>query len=195
MPRSLWNDAKVEGLTLREQLVYRSRLLGADRTVCNIYGGNTSVKADESDFRGRTVRVLWVKGSGSDLATMTLRDVAGLRLGDVLPLFERESLSDEAMVDYLAHCLFYPNSPRPSIETLMHAFVPYTHVDHTHPDAIISLATCTDGETHVRKLYVGHVGWIPYVRPGFLLGKVVGQQVRQHPRLEGIVFGKHGLVC
>lgn len=195
VPRSLWNDAEAKALSPREQLVYRSRLLGADRTVCNIYGGNTSVKADETDFRGRTVRVLWVKGSGSDLATLTLNDIAGLRLEDVLPLFERESLSDEEMVEYLTHCLFTPRGPRPSIETLMHAFVPHTHVDHTHPDAIISLATCADGETHVKRLYGRRVGWIPYVRPGFVLGKAVGQQVRENPQLEGIVLSKHGLVC
>ncbi len=194
MPRSLWNDTEAQHLSELELLVYRSRLLGADRTVCNIYGGNTSVKTTETDFRGRTVRVLWVKGSGSDLATLTLKDIAGLRLDDVLPLFERDQMSDEEMVDYLSHCLFKPNMPRQSIETLMHAFVPAPHVDHTHPDAIISLATTEDGESDVRRLYGERVGWVPYVRPGFTLGKCVGSLVREKPNLEGIVLGKHGLV-
>lgn len=194
MPRSLWNDTEAQNLSELELLIYRSRLLGADRTVCNIYGGNTSVKTTETDFRGRSVRVLWVKGSGSDLATLTLKDVAGLRLDDVIPLFERENLTDEEMVEYLSNCLLKPNMPRQSIETLMHAFVPAPHVDHTHPDAIISLATNEEGEAHVRRLYGERVGWIPYVRPGFTLGKRIGQLVREKPDLEGVVLGKHGLV-
>lgn len=155
MPRNLWNEAEAAGLSELELLVYRSRLLGADRSVCNIFGGNTSAKLMERDFRGRPVRVLWVKGSGSDLATITLQGFAALRLEDVLPLMERESLSDEEMVDYLAHCYLKPGMPRPSIETLLHAFIPAPHVDHTHPDAIVSLATSENGPEHVRRLFGG----------------------------------------
>ena len=121
--------------TTLAQLVERSRKLGADRTVCNWGGGNTSAKSDEIDFRGRPARILWVKGSGSDLATVTEASFTGLYLEDVLPLLERERMSDSEMVDYLAHCFYEPGRPRPSIETLLHGFLPFTHIDHTHADA------------------------------------------------------------
>ena len=101
-------------------LVARSRKLGADRSICNWGGGNTSAKSDEIDFRGRRMRILWVKGSGSDLATVTEASFTGLYLDDVLSLFERERMSDSEMVDYLAHCFYEPGRPRPSIETLLH---------------------------------------------------------------------------
>ncbi|WP_376791134.1 bifunctional aldolase/short-chain dehydrogenase [Thermoflexus sp.] len=194
MPRNLWNEAEAAGLSELELLVYRSHLLGADRSVCNIFGGNTSAKLMETDFRGRPVRVLWVKGSGSDLATITLHGFAALRLDDVLPLMERESLSDEEMVDYLSHCYLKPGMPRPSIETLLHAFIPAPHVDHTHPDAIVSLATSENGPEHVRRLYGDRAVWVPYVRPGFTLSKWIAEAVRANPRAECVVMAKHGLV-
>src|SRR5450759_5303373 len=104
--------------TTLAQLVARSRMLGADRSVCNWGGGNTSTKSDEVDFRGRPVRILWVKGSGSDLATVSEASFTGLFLDDVLLLLERERMSDSEMVNYLAHCFYEPGSPRPSIESL-----------------------------------------------------------------------------
>ena len=100
--------------TILAQLVARSRKLGADRSIANWGGGNTSAKADEADFRGRQARILWVKGSGSDLATVTEASFTGLFLDDVLPLLERERMSDTEMVDYLAHCFYEPDRPRPS---------------------------------------------------------------------------------
>ena len=103
--------------------------------MCNWGGGNTSAKADEVDFRGRPARILWVKGSGSDLATVTEASFTGLYLDDVLPLLERERMSDSEMVDYLAHCFYEPSRPRPSIETFLHGFLPFPHIDHTHADA------------------------------------------------------------
>lgn len=194
MPRNLWNDEEAAGRSELELLVYRSRLLGADRSVCNIFGGNTSAKTVEQDFRGRPVRVLWVKGSGSDLATITLQGFAALRLDDVLPLMERDHLSDEEMVEYLSHCYLKPGMPRPSIETLLHAFIPAPHVDHTHPDAIVSLATSENGPEHVRRLFGERAVWVPYVRPGFALSKWVAEAVRANPRAECVVMAKHGLV-
>jgi len=101
--------------TTLAQLVARSRQLGADRSIANWGGGNTSAKAEEVDFRGRPARILWVKGSGSDLATVTETSFTGLYLEDVLPLLERERMSDSEMVDYLAHCFYEPGRPRPSI--------------------------------------------------------------------------------
>lgn len=194
MPRNLWKEEEAAGLSELELLVYRSRLLGADRSVCNIFGGNTSAKTIELDFRGRPIRTLWVKGSGSDLATITLKGFAALRLDDVLPLMERESLSDEEMVEYLSHCYLKPGMPRPSIETLLHAFIPAPHVDHTHPDAIVSLATSENGPEHVRRLFGDRAVWVPYVRPGFTLSKWIAEAVRANPQAECVVMAKHGLV-
>ena len=194
MPRHLWNEEETAGLSELELLVYRSRLLGMDRSVCNIFGGNTSAKTIETDFRGRSVRVLWVKGSGFDLATITLEGFVALRLDDVLPLMERENLSDKEMVDYLSHCYLHPVMPRPSIETLLHAFIPAPHVDHTHPDAILSLATSEHGMEHVQRLYGKRAVWVPYMRPGFTLSKQIAEAVRNNPKAECVVLAKHGLV-
>lgn len=194
MPGDLWNEAeapKTEGL---EALVYRSRLLGRDRSVVNLYGGNTSAKVWEKDHLGRKVRVLWVKGSGSDLAEANERSFAALKLEDILPLLERDRMDDEEMVAYLERCALEPGRPRPSIETLLHAFIPFAHVDHTHPDAILSLANAPRGEELVRTLYRGKVAWVAYQRPGFALAKEVYQTFPENPNLEGIVLAKHGLV-
>lgn len=189
-----WNDADAAGLNNLAALVYRSNLLGQDRTLVNIYGGNTSVKAVEQDHLGREVEVLWVKGSGSDLADITERGFAGLKLAEVLPLFQREAMSDEEMVAYLDRTTFEPGRPRQSIETLLHAFVPAPHVDHTHPDAIIALACAPDGERIMAEIYGARAAWVPYIRPGFTLAQQIGAAVRDNPALECVVMGKHGLV-
>ncbi len=194
MPEILWNDDEASKLSGLDLLVYRSNLLGADRSVCNIFGGNTASKTVERDFRGREVATLWVKGSGSDLATMRRKDFAGLRLDDVLPLFERQAMTDEEMTAYLAQCLLALNMPRQSIETLLHAFIPAAHTDHTHPDAVISLACSADGQAWMRRLYGERAAWVPYIRPGFTLSKWIGQAVRDDPKIECVVMGKHGLV-
>jgi rhamnulose-1-phosphate aldolase/alcohol dehydrogenase len=194
MPKNLWNDAEASHLSGLNLLVYRSHLLGADRSVCNIFGGNTGTKTIERDFRGRETHTLWVKGSGSDLATMQRKDFAGLRLDDILPLFEREAMTDEEMTTTLSQCLIGLNMPRQSIETLLHAFIPAAHTDHTHPDAVISLACSADGENWARKLYGERMAWVPYIRPGFTLSKWIGQAVRDNPKIECVIMGKHGLV-
>lgn len=194
MPRNLWNPTDAEGLSALASLTYRSRLLGADRTVCNWGGGNTSVKADETDFRGQTRRVLWVKGSGSDLATVTEHSFTGLTLDDVLPLLERERMSDTAMVAYLSHCYFDPARPRPSIETLLHGFLPFTHIDHTHADATNYLACAVDGERLARECFGDALVWIPYIRPGFGLARQVALAVRAQPQAQVVILAKHGLI-
>ncbi len=194
MPKNLWNEADALNLDALDLLVYRSRLLGADRSVCNIYGGNTGSKVMESDFRGQPVYTLWVKGSGSDLATVGRQGFAGLRLDDVLPLMARESMTDEEMTTYLAHTLLAPNMVRQSIETLLHAFVPAPYTDHTHPDAVISLACAADGEHLARALYGSRLVWVPYIRPGFTLSQWIGRKVRDDPQVECVIMGKHGLV-
>ncbi|WP_084474323.1 bifunctional aldolase/short-chain dehydrogenase [Deinococcus pimensis] len=194
LPENRWNDVEAPTSDGLAALTYRSRLLGADRTLVNIYGGNTSTKSVEQDHLGRDVTVLWVKGSGSDVATITEKGFAGLKLDEVLPLMEREAMTDEEMTAYLERTVFEPGRPRQSIETLLHAFVPAKHVDHTHPDAVISIACAPDGERIMREIWGDRAAWVPYIRPGFTLSKRIGEAVRNNPGLECVVMGKHGLV-
>src|SRR4051794_15516261 len=176
------------------QVLLASHLLGADRAVANFGGGNTSAKGVSTDHVGREVRVMWVKGSGSDLATMERESFTPLRMAEMEPLIERDEMSDEDMVAHLARCQTDPAAPRASIETLLHAFVPADHVHHTHPDAINVLAGTRDGERLVRECFGDEAAWIPYIRPGFTLAKQVGEAVRNDPSLKLVVLAKHGLV-
>src|ERR1051326_6728661 len=180
--------------TVLAQLVARSRQLGADRSICNWGGGNTSAKSDEIDFRGRPVRILWVKGSGSDLATVTEASFTGLYLDDVLPLLEREHMSDSGMVDYLAHCFYEPGHPRPSIETLLHGFLPFAHIDHTHADATNYFACAANGEELAGDCFGDDLIWIPYRRPGYGLSREVALAVRDRPDAKLVILAKHGLI-
>ncbi len=176
------------------RLVARSRKLGADRSICNWGGGNTSAKADEVDFRGHTRKVLWVKGSGSDLGSCTEASFTGLSLDDIEPLLQREKMSDTDMVEYLAHCFFQPARPRPSIETLLHAFLPFTHIDHTHADATNYFACAANGEALARACFGDALVWIPYRRPGFGLAREVALAVQDHPEATLVILAKHGLI-
>jgi rhamnulose-1-phosphate aldolase/alcohol dehydrogenase len=188
----LWPDGELPASAL-EQVLLASHLLGSNRAVANFGGGNTSAKGVERDHRGRSVETMWVKGSGSDLATMRSEDFTALRLEDVLALFERSEMSDEDMVAYLARCRLDPAAPRASIETLLHAFIPAAHVHHTHPDAINVLACARDGETLVADCFGPRAAWVPYIRPGFTLAKQVGAIARSGGA-ELVVLAKHGLV-
>lgn len=195
MVANLWNTEQAQNAhSALEELVYRSNLLGTDRAIANWGGGNTSVKTVETDFRGREIEVLWVKGSGSDLATMKARHFTALNLEDIRPLLEREAMSDEDMVAYLSHCMLDNKHPRASIETLLHAFLPFTHIDHTHPDAIISLCCTEGGRQLATEIYGERFVWVPYVRPGFTLSKMIAEAVRSNPQAELVLMEKHGLV-
>lgn len=195
MAENLWSDAHAAGLNDElDRLVYRSNLLGEDRSVCNWKGGNTSSKLRWPLHTGKEADVLWIKGSGSDLKTITRSGFTGLRLEEVLALFERDAMSDEEMVDYLVRSMLHPSMPRPSIETLMHAFIPFPHVDHTHPDSIVTLCNLAEGKEMVKEIFGDEVVWIDYVRPGFSLAKQVGLAVRERPGLRGVFLGSHGLV-
>ncbi|WP_235988839.1 bifunctional aldolase/short-chain dehydrogenase [Aquibacillus kalidii] len=176
------------------ELVYRSNLIGSDRSVANWGGGNTSTKTMEKDFRGQDVEVMYVKGSGSDLATMKAKNFTGLKMEDIRPLLEREDMSDEEMVAYLAHCMIDAKHPRSSIETLLHAFLPFKQVDHTHPDAIISIACADNGKEIAKEIYGDRFVWVPYIRPGFKLSKMIAEGVQQNPNAELVIMEKHGLV-
>jgi rhamnulose-1-phosphate aldolase/alcohol dehydrogenase len=190
----LWPADGAPGGDVLSELVVASHLLGANRAVANFGGGNTSAKGTAIDHAGREVPAMWVKGSGSDLATMGPEHFTGLRMDEVLPMMERSEMSDEEMVAYLARCQLDPAMPRASIETLLHAFVPGRHVHHTHPDGINVLAGTADGERLVRECFGDSAAWIPYIRPGFTLSKQVGEAARANPDLKLVVLAKHGLV-
>ncbi len=171
-------------------LVERSRRLGSDPELVVHGGGNTSSKGWAVDHLGRRRRCLLVKGSGSDLATVVPRDFPALWLDDLVAVQEREAMTDEEMVGYLMRCLADPTSGRPSIETLLHAFLPATHVDHTHADTICALTKTPDGPRHVAAALGDDVAYVPYVRPGFALSQRVGCLAGAR----AVVLAHHGLV-
>ncbi|HEY1351589.1 MAG TPA: bifunctional rhamnulose-1-phosphate aldolase/short-chain dehydrogenase [Ktedonobacteraceae bacterium] len=189
-----WSETEAAGRSELDLLVYQSRLLGSDPHLVLWGGGNTSFKREEQDYRGRTCPVLRVKGSGSDLRVVEPRDFPAVRLDDVLALFEREEMSDEAMVEYLRFALLDPGAPRPSIETLLHAFVPARSVVHTHADAILALTNNVRASILLKEVFGDDVALIPYLRPGFQLSKLVGQTARTRPALQGIILLNHGLI-
>jgi rhamnulose-1-phosphate aldolase/alcohol dehydrogenase len=190
-PVDRWEAAAGGGL---EALVYRSHLLGADRALANRAGGNTSAKGTVPDHAGRRTRTLWVKGSGTDLATITAAGFAALRLDDLLPLRERDAMDDAAMVDYLLRSALGLDQPRPSIETLLHAFVPAAHVDHTHPDAVIALTSTPEGRRLAEEAFGADAVWLDYERPGFAMSKRIAELLDANPDARAVLLARHGLV-
>src|SRR5919202_3907640 len=193
-PVNRWRPEQAAGLSPLQLLAYRSNLLGSDRSVANWGGGNTSCKSTEVDLRGRQTRVLWVKGSGSDLGTIRPEQFTGLRMDDVLPLLEREAMSDEDLIVYYEHAVLKPGQPRASIETPLHSMLPLDEVDHTHPDAIIALCATPEGPDLAQRLWGGRAIWVDYERPGFSLGKKIALAVRERPDSSCVLMAKHGLV-
>ncbi|ARA92230.1 short-chain dehydrogenase [Rhodothermaceae bacterium RA] len=202
--QDLWDDAEADRLDPLGRLVYRSNLLGQDWRITNTGGGNTSSKLTETDpLTGHPVEVLWVKGSGGDLRTATKPNFASLyqdkllALQDVYARFEArgpKTPAEDAMVGMYPHCTFNLNPRAPSIDTPLHSFVPYKHVDHTHPVACIALATAADGEALTREIYGDEVIWTPWQRPGFELGLTLQRICREHPEAKGVILGGHGLI-
>ncbi len=192
--KSNWKDREAKGKSLLELLVYRSRLIGSEPKLCVWGGGNTSSKMVEQDHLGKQVRVLRIKGSGSDLKSCQPKDFSPLSIQEVLPALEREAMTDEEMVDYLQRCLLDPKAPRPSIEALLHAFLPYQAIDHTHADAILSLTNTSRPEAICRKVFGEGLIFIPYIKPGFDLAKKLAREVSKHPNASGAVLEKHGLI-
>ena len=193
-PDDRWDESRADGLGALEALVYRSNLLGADRALANQGGGNTSAKGTTVDHAGHEQRVLWVKGSGTDLATIDASGFAALRLDEILPLRERDAMDDSSMVDYLRRCGLTPDQPRPSIETLLHAFIPAPHVDHTHPDAIIALTASPSGRRLAEETFGSEAVWLDYQRPGFEMSKRVADLLASNPSARAVLLEKHGLV-
>ena len=146
------------------------------------------------DHAGRETRVLWVKGSGTDLATIDESGFAALRLDDLLPLRGREAMDDAAMVDYLRRSGLAPDQPRPSIETLLHAFVPALHVDHTHPDAVIALTSSPRGRELAEEEFGSEAVWLDYQRPGFDMSRRIAELLEANPEARAVLLERHGLV-
>jgi rhamnulose-1-phosphate aldolase/alcohol dehydrogenase len=193
-PVDRWDAAAASALEPLDALVYRSRLLGADRALANQGGGNTSSKGTVVDHAGRETRVLWVKGSGTDLATITAAGFATLRLAELLPLRMRAAMDDAEMVDYLLRCALGPAQPRPSIETLLHAFVPAAHVDHTHPDAVIALTASPDGRQLAEEAFGDEAVWLDYQRPGFDMSRRIAELLEANSAARAVLLERHGLV-
>jgi rhamnulose-1-phosphate aldolase/alcohol dehydrogenase len=191
--RNSWNVRQVAPHPL-EALVYRSRLIGGEADLGLFGGGNTSTKGELPDLFGRPEPVLWVKGSGADLNNCRPSQFAALRLAPLRRLAQRARMTDEEMVAFLERCLIDPKSPRPSVETLLHALIPERDIDHTHADAILSLANTSRGQALVRRVLGDRLVWIPYLQPGFALSKRVFEVYRRHPGSHGAVLEKHGLI-
>src|SRR5438552_8535085 len=189
---SRWDAAAAKKLDGLDLLVYASRLIGAETSLVVWGGGNTSLKRVERDHRGREVRVLRVKGSGSDLKSIQKKDFPGVRMDDVLALLERAQMDDQAMVDYFAHALLEPASPRPSIETPLHGFLPAPAVIHTHADAIVSLTNNDRCHEVLRQVYADDVIALAYHRPGFPTARPVAQAFGAQPGAGAILLEKHG---
>jgi rhamnulose-1-phosphate aldolase/alcohol dehydrogenase len=193
-PEDRWDDTSSAGLSSLDALVYRSNLLGSDRALANQGGGNTSSKGTAVDHSGREQRVLWVKGSGTDLATITPGGFAVLRLDEIIPLRRREEMGDTAMVDFLRRCALNPDQPRASIETLLHAFIAAPQVDHTHPDAIIALTSSPNGRKLAEETFGEEVVWLDYQRPGFDMSRGIAELLDANPSAHAVLLEKHGLV-
>nr|WP_067298263.1 bifunctional rhamnulose-1-phosphate aldolase/short-chain dehydrogenase [Marinobacterium profundum] len=191
-----WDDQKAASLTEPELLQYRSNLLGSDMRVTNYGGGNTSAKVECTDpLSGQATEVLWVKGSGGDIGSMDLAGFATLymdKLQALKNLYQGEQHEDD-MVAYLAHCTFNLNSRAASIDTPLHAYVPYKHVDHLHPDAVIAIAASKNSRELTETIYGADIGWLGWRRPGFQLGLELEKIARENPHLKGVVLEAHGL--
>ncbi|MCX6263187.1 MAG: bifunctional aldolase/short-chain dehydrogenase [Bacteroidetes bacterium] len=194
----LWNEAKAAELSGDEVslLVYRSNLLGADLRLTNYGGGNTSCKVSGIDpLTGKPVEVLWIKGSGGDLGTLTHSGLSALfleRLRGLENNYKGLAYEDE-MVALFNHCIYDLQSKAPSIDTPLHGFLPFKHIDHLHPDAAIAIAAAKDGERITRELFEGKIGWVPWQKPGFDLGLQLKKCYEQNPTIRGIMLGSHGL--
>jgi len=173
-----------------EQLVARSNAIGDDPSLVVYGGGNTSAKGLLVDHLGREQRVMWVKGSGADMRGSIASDYPALRLDDLLPLLDRGEMTDEEMTDLVARALLDPGARRPSIETLLHAFLPYTHIDHVHADAICALTNHADGPRIVAEALGDGFAYVDWMRPGFTLSKVVADLGDR----DGVVLAHHGLI-
>nr|WP_134494918.1 bifunctional rhamnulose-1-phosphate aldolase/short-chain dehydrogenase [Microvirga pakistanensis] len=193
---SQWDDATAANLDEPGLLLYRSNLLGADKRITNYGGGNTSAKVVETDpLTGEQVEILWVKGSGGDVGTIKLDGFATLYMDKLLSLKSLyKGVEDEdRMVGFLPHATFNLNPRAASIDTPLHGFLPYRHVDHVHPDAIIAIAASRNSRELTRTIFGDEIGWLPWRRPGFQLGLDLEAFAKANPTAKGVVLESHGL--
>ena len=197
----LWEEKKAAQITNEVDLfIYRSNLLGADLRLTNYGGGNTSVKITDKDpLTGKDVEVMWIKGSGGDIGTLTKSGCAALYMDRLLALenvYEGIETEDK-MVELFNHCIFDLASKAPSIDTPLHGFLPFRHIDHLHPDAAIAIAAAKDGAKITEELFNGEIGWVGWQRPGFDLGlqlrTCLNEAAEKGITLKGIMLGSHGL--
>jgi len=194
----LWDEEEAAKLAGDEValLIYRSNLLGADLRLTNYGGGNTSCKLLEKDpLTGLETEVMWVKGSGGDLGTLKKSGLAALyvdRLRSLKNIYRGVAYEDE-MVELFNHCIFDLSSKAPSIDTPLHGFLPFAHIDHLHPDAAIAIAAAKDGKRITQELFNGTIGWVEWKKPGFELGLQLKQCLDENPGIRGIMLGSHGL--
>ncbi len=188
--RRLRRRGVAEDLALR---VYSSRLLGGDPRLVLHSGGNTSVKVSRPGARTDTLDVLHVKGSGWDMAAIEPEGLPGIRLAPLRALRGRAELSDEAMVQAHRAHLLDPSAPSPSVETLLHAFLPHTYIDHTHANAVLAVTNQPDGAARARAIWGDRVGIVPYVMPGFRLAKACAAAYEEAPEVEGLILLAHGI--
>lgn len=194
----LWDDEKAAsfGDDQVALFLYRSNILGADLRITNYGGGNTSCKTIEKDpLTNEEVEVMWVKGSGGDIGTLTRKGIAGLyteRLRNLKNVYQ--GLEDEdRMVGLFDHCIYDLDSKAPSIDTPLHGLLPFRHIDHLHPDALIAVAAAKDSEAITKEIWGDTMGWVPWQRPGFDLGLQLEKCLNDNPGIRGIVLGSHGL--
>ena len=179
-----------EDIALR---VYTSRLIGGDPALVLHGGGNTSVKTTLVDDTGKEVPVLCVKGSGWDLGSIEPAGLPAVRLESLGALRERDALSDEEMVNAQRTRLIDASSPNPSVETLLHGFLPHKFVDHSHADAILALVDQPDAAAICKEVFGARLGVVPYVMAGFALAKLAAEVYESDPRVEGLLLLQHGL--
>jgi len=194
----LWDEKKAAELAGDEVglLIYRSNLLGADLRLTNFGGGNTSCKVTMKDMlTGKDTEVMWVKGSGGDIGTLKKSGLAALYMDRLLSLKNvyRGLQYEDEMVELFNHCIYDLNSKAPSIDTPLHAFLPFKHIDHLHPDAAIAIAAAKDGKKITQELFKGTIGWVEWQRPGFDLGLKLKKCLDENPGIRGIMLGSHGL--
>ena len=194
----LWDEAEAAKLAGDEValLIYRSNLLGADLRLTNYGGGNTSCKANAKDpLTGEQTEIMWIKGSGGDIGTLKKSGLAALyvdRLRSLKNVYRGMEHEDE-MVELFNHCIFDLGSKAPSIDTPLHGFLPFKHIDHLHPDAAIAIAAAKDGEKITKELFGGAIGWVPWQKPGFDLGLQLRECLDKNLGIKGIMLGSHGL--
>jgi rhamnulose-1-phosphate aldolase/alcohol dehydrogenase len=200
----LWDDAVASKLDRVGQLIYRSNLLGTDQRITNTGGGNTSAKVSEIDpLTGQSVEVLWVKGSGGDLRTSTKENFSSLYQDKLLALQPKylkaekkgpKTDIEDSMVGTYPHCTFNLNPRATSIDTPLHSFIPFKHVDHMHPNAVIAIAAAKNSERLTREIFGDEIVWTGWQRPGFDLGLKLQEICRQFPAAKGVLLGQHGII-